>query len=60
MTLADIDIELGREDEARSEAAEILRINPNFTLEGAQQAWPVQDQKEVEWALAALCKAGLE
>jgi adenylate cyclase len=59
-TLTNIYIELGREDEARAEAAEILRINPNFTTEGARQAWPVQDQKEVERALAALRKAGLE
>ncbi len=58
--LAGAYMELGREEEARAEAAEILRINPNFTLEGARQAWPVKDQQKLEGALAALRKAGLK
>lgn len=58
--LASIFSELGREDEARAEVAEILRINPNFTLEGARQKVPHKDQALLERSLEALRKAGLK
>ena len=40
--LAIIYSELGREEEARAEAAEILRISPNFSLEVLRQRIPLQ------------------
>jgi tetratricopeptide (TPR) repeat protein len=58
--LAIIYSELGREEEARAEATEILRISPNFSLEVARQTWPYKDPAVVERAIAALRKAGLK
>jgi adenylate cyclase len=52
--------ESGREQEARAEAAEILRIYPHFSLERWQQGIPYKDQGEVERVVTALRKAGLK
>jgi adenylate cyclase len=60
LVLATMYSELGREEEARAEAAEILRINPNFSLEMWRQTTPLKDQDRLERSLAALRKAGLE
>ena len=43
LSLAVIYSELGREEEARAEAAEVLRLNPNFSLEGVRQIVPYKD-----------------
>jgi TolB-like protein len=51
--------ESGQQAEAQAEAAEILRINPNFSLEVLGQRLPFKDQAELERLLAALRKAGL-
>jgi adenylate cyclase len=58
--LAVIYSELGREAEARAEAAEILRISPNFSLEVWRQTLPTKDPAVLERYLAALRKAGLK
>ncbi len=58
--LAAIYSELGREEEARAEVAEILTLNPNFSLEGVKQRWPFKDSALLERYLAALRKAGLK
>jgi adenylate cyclase len=52
--------ESGREEEARAEAAEILRISPNSSVEGWRQRLPFRDPAETERFLAALRKAGLK
>jgi hypothetical protein len=52
--------ELGREAEARAEAAEVLRINPKFPLEVHKQREPIKDPAVLERHLAALRKAGLK
>ncbi len=57
--LAIIYSELNREDEARAEVAEIMRINPNFSLKAWRQRRPYKDQAELERNLNALHKAGL-
>jgi adenylate cyclase len=60
--LAIDDIELGREDDARAEAAEVLRLNPQFSLE---TVFPTLGPKgkvlaqQVRWN-ADLHKAGLQ
>ena len=59
LLLAAIYGELGREEEARAEIAEILRLSPNFSLEVVRQTAPVKDQALLERFLAALRKAGL-
>jgi len=53
-------IELGREEEARAEAAEVLRLNPNFSVDVWKQRTPVKDPAVLEQWIAALRKAGLK
>jgi TolB-like protein/predicted Zn-dependent protease len=60
LTLAAVYSELGREAEARAEAAEVLRLNPNFSLEVHKQRVPLKDPAVLERHLAALRKAGLK
>ena len=60
MNLATAYSELGREEEARSEAAEVLRINPQFSLEALRQTAPVKDPAVLERVFTALRKAGLK
>ena len=51
--------ELGREKEARAEAAEVLRINPNFKLELLRRRLPYKSEAYVDRVITALQKAGL-
>jgi adenylate cyclase len=51
--------ELEREDEARAEAAEILRINPHYSLAIVQERVPYKDSALRDRQLTALRKAGL-
>jgi TolB-like protein/tetratricopeptide (TPR) repeat protein len=60
LTLAAVCSELGREAEARAEAAEVLRLNPRFSLEVHKQRVPIKDPAVLERHLAALRKAGLK
>lgn len=52
--------ELGREEEARAEAAASLRLSPNFSLEVWRQMTPFKDPAVVERIIAALRKAGMK
>ena len=58
--LAGIYSELGREEKARAEGAEILRLSSNYSLEGVRQRSPFKDPVVVERYLAALRRAGLK
>ncbi len=60
LTLAAVYSELGRDAEARAEAAEVLRINPKFSLEVHKQRVPIKDPAVLERHIAALRKAGLK
>jgi adenylate cyclase len=60
LTLAAVYSELGQEAEARTEAAEVLRINPNFSLEVHKERTPIKDPALLERHIAALRKAGLK
>jgi adenylate cyclase len=60
LDLAAIYSELGQEAEARAEAAEVLRLSPNFSLEVHKQREPIKDPAVLERQLAALRKAGLK
>jgi tetratricopeptide (TPR) repeat protein len=53
-------IYLGREDEARAEAAEVLRINPKFSLERYAKRIPLKNKAALERQIDALRKAGLK
>jgi TolB-like protein/Tfp pilus assembly protein PilF len=52
--------QLGREQEAQAEAAEILRLSPAFSLEVAKQRLPFTDPAALEHFFADLRKAGLK
>ena len=60
LTLAAVYSELGREAEARAEAAEMLRINPKFSLEVHKERVPIKDPAMLERHIVALRKAGLK
>jgi adenylate cyclase len=51
---------MGREKEARAEAAEVLRINPKFSLDFWAKTMPFKDQSEIDKGVNALRKAGLK
>ena len=51
---------MGREKEARAEAAEVLRINPKFSLDYFAKTLPYKDQKVINNLIDALRKAGLK
>ena len=53
-------MKIGKEDEARDHAAELLRIDPSLSLEWVRQATFFKDQELLEQDLAALRKAGLK
>jgi TolB-like protein/DNA-binding winged helix-turn-helix (wHTH) protein/Tfp pilus assembly protein PilF len=53
-------VELGREQEARAEAAEVLRINPRFSIAVWRQKSPQKNRALLERNLADLGKAGLK
>jgi adenylate cyclase len=52
--------ELGDEQKAQAAAREVLRISPNFSLEGLKQQMPYKDPAVLERFVAALRKAGLK
>ena len=58
--LAHTYIKLGREEEARAEAAEVLRIYPKFSLEHYAKTLPLKDQSVADDSIACLRKAGLK
>jgi tetratricopeptide (TPR) repeat protein len=60
LTLAAAYSELGKDTEARAEAAEVLRLNPKFSLEVVRQRSPDKDPARLERYMTALRKAGLK
>jgi adenylate cyclase len=60
LTLAAVYSELGQAAEARAEAAEVLRLNPRFSLEVHKERVPIKDPAVLERHIAALRKAGLK
>jgi adenylate cyclase len=60
MWLAVIDVELGRNDDARAEVAEVLRLSPHYSLATWKQVYPEKDTALQERWLADLRKAGLK
>jgi tetratricopeptide (TPR) repeat protein len=53
-------IHLGREEEARAEAAEVLRINPKFSLERTAKRSVYKNKAALDRYIDALRKAGLK
>ena len=57
--LASAYAQLGQIEEARKEAAEVLRFNPGFTIEGYKPVLVYKDPKDAERRLDGMRKAGL-
>ena len=51
--------EAGRDEDARLAAAEVLKSNPNFSLELVPKAIPFKDPAELTRILKSLEKAGI-
>jgi adenylate cyclase len=51
---------LGREEEARAEAKEVLRIHPKFSLDHYAKTLTLKDQSVIDEFVAGLRKAGLK
>ena len=60
LILAAVYSELGQDVDAQKEAAEVLRLNPHFSLEVHRQRMPIKDPTVLEQHIAALRKAGLK
>jgi tetratricopeptide (TPR) repeat protein len=60
LTLAAVYSELDQTAETQKEAAEVLRLNPNFSLKVHKQRMPIKDPTVLERHIAALRKAGLK
>ena len=52
-------VECGREQDARAQAAEVIKVDPKFSLEKFADALTYKDPAQTERALDALRKAGL-
>jgi adenylate cyclase len=51
---------LGGEEEAHAETAEVLKINPKFSLEHFSKTIPFKNQSDTDYLINALRKAGLK
>ena len=51
---------LGREEEAHAKAAEVLRVNPKFSVKKYVKRSPIRDKAVKELYIDALRKAGLK
>jgi hypothetical protein len=51
---------MDREKEARAEGAEVLRIDPKFTIERYVKGIPIMDQSGKDRLTSTLRKAGLK
>jgi adenylate cyclase len=60
LQLAGVYALMGREKEAHAEAAEVMRIDPKFSLESYAKTIPYKDQKKIDDLVSALRKAGLK
>jgi adenylate cyclase len=60
LTLAVIYVKLGRNEEAKAEATEVLRIHPKFSIDYYAKVNPLKCQSVLEDRIACLRKAGLK
>jgi len=51
---------MGREKEAYAEAAEVMRIDPKFSLEAYARTLPYKDRKAIDDFVSASRKTGLK
>ena len=58
--LAPVYVELGREEEARALVAEVLKINPKYSLETVKKESLFKDPAHLQRCLDALSKVGMK
>ena len=51
---------MGREEEARKQAEELVRLDPTFSVERFGEVFPIKDKGEAERFIDDLRKAGLK
>jgi adenylate cyclase len=51
---------LGREEDAHAAAAEVLRLNPKFSVDHIVKTWPYKNQTDLNLLINGLRKAGLK
>ncbi len=51
---------MGREKEARAEVAEVLRLNPKYSLDGVAKTSVYKDRSEIDKIINASRNAGLK
>jgi hypothetical protein len=59
VTLAGAYAQSGQLEEARAEAAEVLQINPGFTIESSKRILVYKNPKDLEHYIDGMRKAGL-
>jgi TolB-like protein/class 3 adenylate cyclase len=57
--LAEVNILLNRQDEAKAAAKRVLEIDPSYSVERASKTWPYKNQADTKLVADALRKAGL-
>jgi len=60
VTLTSAYAEAGRLEEARAEAAEVMRISPTFSIENHVRVSPYKKQEHLDRLVESLRKAGLK
>jgi tetratricopeptide (TPR) repeat protein len=60
LSLAGQYVELGRDEQARAEAREVLRLHPKFSLDSFAKTLTYKDQSVVDQRMELLRKAGLK
>ena len=60
LELAILYSDLNQIEDARAEAAEVLKLIPNFSVEVWGERIPFKDQKQIERDMAALRRVGLK
>jgi len=58
--LTDVSVQLGREEQAVSYAADVMKISPDFSFKHFHQVYPYKDPAYLNQILANLRKAGLK
>jgi adenylate cyclase len=59
LTLGATYVEMERMEDARAEIAEVLRVDPKYTVKVVPRSFPWKDQAEIDLLADSLRKAGL-
>jgi tetratricopeptide (TPR) repeat protein len=57
--LAAVYVDLNKLNDAKNTAAQVLKLNPKFSVTKYQKSYPLSDPKRAEWYKGLLLRAGL-